>query len=66
MSQELDAAKRYRVHAKELRVIAEQDRDYETRRMLLKVADDYEHMANTLEAIDKTNKAVHRPRNKNT
>lgn len=58
MSEELETASRYRVHAQELRVIAEQDRDHETRRLLLKVADDYEHMAQTLEAIDKTNKAV--------
>jgi len=62
MSEEIDTANRYRVHAEELRVIAEQDRDHETRRMLLKVADDYEHMAVTLEAIDKTNKAVCRRR----
>jgi len=62
MSEEIDTANRYRVHAEELRVIAEQDRDHETRRMLLRVADDYDHMANTLEAIDKTNKAVRRPR----
>ena len=63
MSEELETASRYRVHAEELRVIAEQDRDHETRRMLLRVADDYEHMAQTLEAIDRTNKAVHKPRN---
>jgi hypothetical protein len=62
MSEELDTAKRYRVHAEELRVIAEQDRDGETRRMLLRVADDYDHMARTLEAIDQTNKAVRRHR----
>ena len=62
MSEEIDTANRYRVHAEELRVIAEQDRDSSTRRMLLKVADDYDHMAATLEAIDKTNKAVNRPR----
>jgi hypothetical protein len=31
--------------------------------MLLKVADDYDHMANTLESIDKTNKVMRRPRN---
>jgi len=66
MSEELDTAKRYRVHAKELRVIAEQDRDHETRRLLMKVADDYDHMADTLEAIDKTNKAVRRPRTSGT
>lgn len=62
MSEELDTANRYRVHAEELRVIAEQDRDTATRRMLLKVADDYDHMADTLVSIDKTNKAVRRPR----
>ena len=63
MSEEIDTANRYRVHAEELRVIAEQDRDVATRRMLLKVADDYDHMAVTLESIDKTNKAMRRPRN---
>jgi len=65
VSEEIDTANRYRVHAKELRVIAEQDRNVETRRMLLKVAEDYEHMAATLESIDKTNKAMRRPRNPN-
>ena len=62
MTEEIDTANRYRVHAEELRAIAEQDRDSNTRRMLLKVADDYEHMAATLEAIDKTNNAMRRPR----
>ena len=62
MSEEIDTANRYRVHAEELRVIAEQDRDGATRKMLLRVADDYDHMADTLEAIDRTNKAVRRPR----
>ena len=62
MSEETDTAIRYRVHAEELRVIAEQDRDYDTRRMLMRVADDYDHMANTLEAIDKTNQIVRRSR----
>jgi len=65
MSEELDTASRYRVHAEELRVIAEQDLRSETCRVLLKVAEDYEHMAETLEAIDKTNKAMRKPRNPN-
>jgi hypothetical protein len=62
MSEELETANRYRVHAEELRVVAEQDRDHETRRMLMSVAGDYEHMARTLEAIAKTNEAAWKPR----
>ena len=61
MSEELETALRYRVHAKKLRVIAETQYNQETRDRLLGIAKDYEHMADTLEAIDRTNKGM-RPR----
>lgn len=51
MSYELDTAERYRRHAQELRNIAGFDRLEETRRMLLKVASDYDKMAEDMEAI---------------
>ena len=51
MSHELDAAARYRAHAKELRMIAESDRLEQTRQMLIRIADHYENMASNLEAL---------------
>ena len=51
MSYELDAARRYRAHAKDLRTIAGEDLIVENRRMLLAVADDYERSAADMEGI---------------
>lgn len=62
MSQETDTAVRYRQRAEELRTIAADDRTRENRTALLKIAMDYDQMAETLEAIDKTNQALSRPR----
>jgi hypothetical protein len=64
MSEELDTAKRYRQRAEELRAIAAADQTRENRNALLKIAKDYEQMADTLEAIDKTNRAISKPRAK--
>ncbi len=55
MSEELETAARYRAHAKELRVIAEVQYNQETHDRLLGIAKDYDHMADTLEAIDRSN-----------
>jgi hypothetical protein len=60
MSEEADTALRYRQNAEELRVIAEGERDPNTKDALLGIATDYERMAATLEAIDRTNKAMKR------
>jgi uncharacterized protein (UPF0216 family) len=40
-----DGAHRYRTRAKELRALAEQVEDDDTRKLLLTVADEYEEMA---------------------
>jgi hypothetical protein len=58
MSEETNTALRYRRHAEELRVIAEHEREPTTRDALMRIAEDYERMAGTLEAIDRTNKAM--------
>jgi hypothetical protein len=63
MSEELDTAKRYRQRAEELRTIAADDEGIRNREALLKIAKDYEQMAETLEAIDRTNRAIRKPRN---
>lgn len=55
MSTETDIAASYRVRAEEIRTIAEMDRDVITRKVLEDVARDYEEMARTMEAIDRTN-----------
>ena len=62
MSEELDTARRYRLRAEELKIIAEDESAQQTRLTLRQIADDYERMAETLEAIDRTNRAIARPR----
>ena len=57
MSEDRDAARRYRLHAQELRIIAEGMEAQSDRDTLLKVARDYENMAKTLEARDRENTA---------
>ncbi len=58
MGYELDAAKRYREHAEQLRVIADSDGHERTRQTLLKIASEYEQMAETFIAIERTNQAL--------
>jgi hypothetical protein len=65
MSEELDTARRYRQRAEELRTIASDDEGGKNRETLLKIAKDYDQMAETLEAIDRTNRAIRKPRNQN-
>ena len=52
MGAELDTARRYLLHAEELRVIAESMDADKSRDVVLEVAKDYERMAKSLEAID--------------
>jgi hypothetical protein len=61
MSEETDAAFRYRQHAEALRTIAGDSKDAHTKQMLLGIAADYESMANSMEAIDRTNQRLRRP-----
>jgi hypothetical protein len=60
MSYESDAAARYRAHADELRTIADWDRVEENRRKLLGIAESYDQMAMTMEAIEDTNRRTRR------
>ena len=58
MSEETEAANRYRLRAEEIRTIAV-DKDMGCcRRTLIKIAGDYERMARTLEMIDSSNEAL--------
>jgi len=60
MGAELETARRYRLHAEELRVIAENMDADNSRDAVLAVARDYERMAKSLEAIDNSEVALHR------
>lgn len=60
MSEELRTAARYRQHAEDLRTIAAHKTAINNRETLRKLAANYEHMADTMEAIDETNKARER------
>jgi hypothetical protein len=62
MTLEMEAAVRYRTHAEELRVIAESDGHFQTQRILLSIAKDYDRMAETFEQIDRTNQSLRRPK----
>ena len=62
LSNELETAKRYRQRAEELRIIAVDDRTRENREALEKIARDYDKMADTMEAIDRTNRGLRKPR----
>ena len=53
MSEELETAKRYRLHAQELRISAESMPEIAT--TLRSIAIDYERLASCLEDIDSTN-----------
>ena len=58
MSEELEAAQRYRAHAEQLRSIAADTADKTSRDILLQIADDYDRMAQSLQSIDRTNKVL--------
>jgi predicted kinase len=58
VTDELETAARYRLHAKELRIFAADKQARDIQQLLLKLADDYEHLADELEAIDQTNQTL--------
>ena len=58
MGEELDTARRYRAHARELHTIAANKEMHQCRESLMRIATDYERMARTLEAIDLTNQTL--------
>ena len=60
MSYEQDTARRYRLHAEELRVIAEHDDHRPNKETLIKVARDYDRMAMSMETIDFTRQELSR------
>jgi len=60
MGAELETARRYRLHAEELRALAESMEPDRSRDVVLEVAKDYERMAKSLEEIDDSEVAVHR------
>jgi hypothetical protein len=57
MSEELETARRYRSHARELRTIAKSRAAEPNRYVLLQVARDYERMARALESNHRANTA---------
>ena len=63
MSEERDIAESYRVRGEEIRIIADMDRHEATRALLIKVAEDYERMAKTMDGIAERNEAMLRPKN---
>jgi hypothetical protein len=62
MTLEMEAAARYRSHAEELRVIAESNGHFQTQRILLNIANDYDRMAEIFEQIEQTNQSLRRPK----
>ena len=60
MSYEQGTARRYRLHAEELRVIAEQDEHRPNKETLIRVARDYERMADSMETIELTRQELNR------
>ena len=60
MSDERSIAESYRLRAEELRTIAQMDDRGKTRETLIRVADDYDRMAATMEGIATTNEAMRR------
>jgi hypothetical protein len=58
MTYESEMAENYRSRAKQLRALAEIDREVKTTSMLRSVADSYDAMAASLEGIDRTNQNV--------
>jgi purine nucleoside permease len=58
MSKELDLAAEYRHHANNLLAAAQFDDVEKTRIALVRIANDFERMANDLEAVDKANRLL--------
>ena len=62
MSEDIQRAIRYRNYAEELRLIAADKATPENRQRLISAAEDYDRMADSLEAVDRTKRAQGRPR----
>ena len=62
MSEEAEIAARYRRHAAALRAIAESDGHLSTRETLVRIAEDYDMMADTLERVAQWDFAYRRRR----
>jgi len=58
MNEELELARSYRFRAEELRAIAELDSTTKNHQVLMNVAQDYERMAKTLDAIHDTHRIL--------
>jgi hypothetical protein len=58
MTAEIEVARRYRDRAQQLRTIADAEWHVETRETLLRIATDYDLMAETVISIDETNRSV--------
>jgi len=58
MTEEMEAARRYRLHAEELRTIASESFTPKIRATLLQLAVDYENMARSMETMDATNRTL--------
>jgi hypothetical protein len=58
MSREEQLARSYRIRAEELRTIADMDDHIHTREVLMRVAKDYDRMAENMEAIERSNKRL--------
>ena len=58
MSVDLETATRYRQHAEELRLIAAEASSRTVRATLIRIAEDYDSMASSLERIDSTNRTL--------
>jgi hypothetical protein len=63
LTEELDAASRYRQRAKELRTLANHKDSRGIEHQLLMLAENYDRMAVSAEGIDKTNQALGRVAN---
>jgi len=61
MTYESEMAESYRARAKQLRAMADLDREPKTAATLRQVASGYDKMADTLEKIDKTNQSTRKP-----
>ena len=60
MSEARELAQSYRFRAEELRAIADLDRDTPNREILIQVAQDYDRMAHSMEAVGRTHRSISR------
>jgi hypothetical protein len=58
---EAELARTYRLHSTALREMARFDCDLKTTQVLRRIATDYDHMADVLQQLDRTNQSVGQP-----